>query len=77
MSRFIPQGDMTAGQIIDTSYDLLAILRVAEYAARKLQDEPSQDVVHSLPNLLALAIELHAPMHDALESHEGKIGGAS
>jgi hypothetical protein len=77
MSRFIPQGDMTADQIIDNSYDLLALLRVVEVAAMKLHDEHSPEVACSLSRLISLAVELHAPVHDALEGHEGRKGGAT
>jgi hypothetical protein len=70
MSRFAPQADMTADEIIECSYDLLAILHVAEIAAMHLHDQHSEVTADSLARVLSLAVELHAPMHDALEAHE-------
>lgn len=70
MSRFPSHKDMTAAEIEANSYDLLAILHVAQYAAGHLDSQHSPVVAGSLSRLLELAIELHAPMHDALEVHE-------
>ncbi|TGT36190.1 hypothetical protein [Mesorhizobium sp. M8A.F.Ca.ET.165.01.1.1] len=67
---------MTADQIIDTSYDLMALMTVAEAVARVLEDNPSPGMAGALARLLALMTELNAPLHDALESHEGRNGGA-
>lgn len=77
MSRFIPHGDMTAEQILDNSYDLLAVLLVGEAAAKHLHDNHEPALADSLSRLFALAVELHGPLHDALESHEGAKGGAT
>ena len=76
-SRIIPQTDMSAAQIMQTSYELLAILHVAEVAAMHLHDQHSPIVADSLARVLSLAVDLHAPLHDALESHEGLKGGAA
>lgn len=76
MSRLIPPGDMTADQIIDTSYDLMALLTVAEAVARVIHDGPESPMAGALARILALASELYAPLHDTLEGHEGLKGGA-
>ena len=71
MSIFVPHTDMTADEITNCSYDLLAILHVAEVAAMHLADQHSSVTADSLARVLSLAVKLHAPMHDALEAHEG------
>lgn len=77
MSRFIPHRDMTTDQIIDTSYDVMALMSVAEAVARVLEENSDPGTAAALARLLALTGELYAPLHDALESHEGLNGGAS
>ncbi|TIP39107.1 MAG: hypothetical protein E5X77_30405 [Mesorhizobium sp.] len=71
-SRLIPQADMSARQIIDTSYDLLAVLQLIKSLADAHNggDMPVDDVA-ATARAMALAIQLHAPLHDALETHEG------
>lgn len=74
-NRFVDQGDMTAEQIIQTSFDLLAILHLLRTAADAAAgDSMSSEVSASIARGLTLAIELHAPLHDALETHEGTKG---
>lgn len=72
MSRIVPQGVMTADELMKCSYDLLAILQLARTAA-EASEGGAMDVndVAALSRALALAMELHAPLHDALETHEG------
>lgn len=77
MSRLIPQADMSADQIIDGSYDIMAIFAVAEVAARHLEEQPSARLASSLARLMKLADELYSPLHDALERHEGLKGGVA
>lgn len=72
MTRFATQADMTADEITDCSYDLLAILRVEEVAARHLHDQHSPVTADALARVLSLAVDLHAPIHDALESHDDR-----
>ncbi|MGN6549254.1 MAG: hypothetical protein ACTHJ3_05105 [Pararhizobium sp.] len=67
MSRFPSHKDMTADDIEETSYDLLAILHVGEVAANHLHEQHSPVVAGALSRLLRLAVELHGPVHDALE----------
>lgn len=75
MSRFVPHTDMTADEIVACSYDLLAILHVAEVAAMHLQDQHSPVTADSLARVLSMAVDTHAPLHDALETHARVIGG--
>ncbi|MFK0688009.1 hypothetical protein ACFX5Q_07360 [Mesorhizobium sp. IMUNJ 23033] len=71
-NRFLDQGDMTADQVIETSYDLLAILQLVKTAADAAAGySMSPEVSASIARGLALAVELHAPLHDALETHVG------
>jgi hypothetical protein len=68
----IPQGDMSAAQLIETSYDLLAVLQLVKTAAEGCEGGTMPvDVVSAVVRAMALAIQLHAPLHDALEVHEG------
>ena len=72
MNRLIQQGDMSAAQILATSYDLLAILQLVKTAADACEGgQMDVNDVSAVVRAMALAIELHAPMHDVLEKHEG------
>jgi hypothetical protein len=76
MSRLIPQGDMSAQQLISTSYDLLAMLHIVQIVADAAEGGSlSPNATASVARLMTLATELHAPLHDALERHEGVRGG--
>lgn len=78
MNRFVDQGDMTATQLAGCSYDLLAILHLVRAVTDGAQGRSlSANATEAIGRLMALAIEMHAPLHDALESHEGLKGGAS
>jgi hypothetical protein len=63
---------MSAAQLIDTSYDLLAVLQLVRTAAEACEGSTMPvDVVAATSRAMALAIQLHAPLHDAIEVHEG------
>jgi hypothetical protein len=71
--RLIPQDEMSALQLIDTSYDLLAILQLVRSVADASNGSTMPvDEVAAISRAMALAIQLHAPLHDALEVHEGR-----
>ena len=77
MSRFVPQADMSADEIIDCSYQALAICRLCETAAWSIQNgETPIELSDAIVTGMRLARDLIAVMHDALESHEGLKGGA-
>ncbi len=71
-NRFVDQGDMTAAQLAGCSYDLLAILHLVKAVTDSAEGGSlSADAIASIGRLMALAVEMHAPLHDALETHEG------
>jgi hypothetical protein len=76
MSRFVPQGDMTAEDVIDCSYQALAICRLCEAAAWSIQNgETPVDLADAIGSGMRLARDLIGVMHDALETHEGLKSG--
>jgi hypothetical protein len=76
MSRFVPQGDMSAEDIMDCSYQALAICRLCEAAAWSIQNgEDATDLSDAIASGMRLARDLIAVMHDALETHEGLKNG--
>ncbi len=70
MSRLIAHTDMTADQLIDVSYDIMAILTVADAAAKHIETAETIAPAWAVSRLMRLALELHGPLHDALEMHE-------
>ena len=83
MSRFIPHTDMSADELIQCSYQALAVLSLCESAAWAIEGGSSaqsraeiDQIADSIGSGLRLAIELLGPVHDALECHEGLKGGA-
>ena len=76
MSRLIPHTDMTAKQLLDCSYQAQAIIALCESAAWAIQNGGEvSDLSDAIGSGLRLATELLAPVHDALEHHEGVKGG--
>ena len=72
MSRFIPHSDMTADELLQCSYQAVAILRLCECASWAMQNGGNvTDLADSSGSGLRLAIDLLGPVHDALEQHEG------
>lgn len=77
MSRFIPQAEMSTDDIIDCSYQALAICRLCEAAAWSIQNgETPADLADAIGSGMRLARDLISVAHDALETHEGLKGGA-
>lgn len=71
-NRFVDQGDMTADQLEGCSYDLLAILHLVKAVTDGADGGAlDADATASIGRLMALAVEMHVPLHDALETHEG------
>lgn len=69
--RLIPHGDMTAAQLLGCSYQAQAILTVCIEAAGSAP--PSQQLGGAIGLALQSALDLLAPVHDALEAHEGVV----
>lgn len=77
MSRFVPQGVMTAEDLMDCSYQAQAIISLCRFVGDNLPtDERAMPLGSHIDQALAVALELVGIMHDALESHEGLKGGA-
>lgn len=77
MSRFIPDGDMTADQLLKCSYQAQAIISLCSRVADNLSSSRSEAVTGgNIASALDLALELVGVMHDALETHEGLKGGS-
>jgi hypothetical protein len=76
MSRFIPQTDMIADEIIQCSYQARALVNLCESAAWNIQNGGGrpEDLSDSIGSALRLVMELLEPVHDALETHEGLKG---
>jgi hypothetical protein len=77
MSRFIPQTDMSADQLMDCSYQAQALIHLCQFVAERISsgDEASR-LGGEIEQALALVGEFAGIMHDALERHEGLKGGA-
>jgi hypothetical protein len=74
-SRFVPQAEMNAEQLMQCSYQAQALLDLCDHAAWSIQNTDSIEKVaklaDSLGSALRLVRELLGPVHDALETHEG------
>jgi hypothetical protein len=80
MSRFIPQRDMSASDILSCVMQARAIIGLCERAAwADIQNSASavslSQVADDIQSALQLANDLLDPVQDALESHEGLKGG--
>ncbi|MFU0504035.1 hypothetical protein [Pseudaminobacter sp. NGMCC 1.201702] len=77
MSRFIPQTDMSADQLMDCSYQAQALIHLCQFVAERISsgDEAAR-LGGEIEQALALAGEFAGIMHDALERQEGLKGGA-
>lgn len=75
MSRIVPHGDMSADEIIQCSYDAMAIIELCRAAADNESEADGKErrVIGAIGTVLRLAGELLGPVHDALESHEGAL----
>lgn len=81
MSRFVPQSDMGAEEIVKCIVQARAIIGLCERASwsdlQNSSNGPSfQQVAEDIQFALQLAGDLLGPPQDALESHEGLKGGA-
>ena len=77
MSRFIPQPDMSADQLMECSYQAQAIISLCRFVGDNLpSNETAVPLGSHIDQALAVALGLVGIMHDALESHEGLKGGA-
>ena len=79
MSRFIPQSDMTRDQLVQCSYDVMAILHLCDHAAWSICNGSGhiETIADSVGTATRLALDLMAVVHDALEAHEGLKGGSA
>lgn len=76
MSRFIPQTNMSADQLMDCSYQSQAIIHLCQFVAARISAGDEADRLGGeIEQALALAGEFVGIMHDALEGHEGLKGG--
>jgi hypothetical protein len=72
MSRIVPHGDMSASEIVQCSYDAMAIVALCENTAWDIAERgPNGTLVGNMNIALKLALELMGAVHDALENHEG------
>ncbi len=72
MSRLLPHRAMTADDVIQCSYDALAIIDLCENAAWDLSERgENARLAGSISTALKLATELLSTVHDTLEIHEG------
>lgn len=67
MSRLLDRRNMTAEDILDCSYDLLAVLRVVEVAGHHLRENHEPGLAEGIARMMALAVNLHGRVQDALE----------
>ena len=75
MSRFIPQGDMTAAEIVKTCLQARAIVQMCARAAwSELQNGSEAEKPQAAEDIhfaLELVAEMLEPVQDALQKHEG------
>ena len=73
MTRLVPHTDMTAAELLACSYQAGAILQLCGNTAWAIQNDSGDvDVLASaIASGLKMATELLAPVHDAIELHEG------
>jgi hypothetical protein len=80
MSRFVPQGDMSADELIKSCIQARAIIAICERSALSdLENGDGTSNVQAAEDIqfaLQLARDLLGPVQDALISHEGLKGGA-
>lgn len=77
MSRFVPQGDMSADEIVKCVVQARAVIQLCEAAAWSIQNSGDPEIPQMAENVqfaLQLAGDLLVPVQDALESHEGLKG---
>jgi hypothetical protein len=85
MSRFIPQGDMSADEIVKCVIQAKALIGLCERSAwsdiqnglNGSADAAVSQAAEDIQFTLQLARELLDPVQDALESHEGLKGNAT
>lgn len=74
MSRFVPQRDMSADDIVKCAIQARAIIQLCEAAAWSIQNSREDEIPQIAENAqfaLQLAADLLEPVQGALESHEG------
>jgi len=80
MSRFIPQADMSADQVIDLCITARAIVSICERSAWADLQNGNEAVIpqaaEDIQYALGMVAEMLVPIQEALESHEGVKGGA-
>ncbi|MER2536843.1 MAG: hypothetical protein ABTQ31_16950 [Rhizobiaceae bacterium] len=78
MSRLIHHGDMSAAEIVQCSYDALAIVGLCQRVASDFSatDGDAHLAIGDIAICLTLADKLMVAVHDALESHEGIVEAA-
>ena len=72
MSRFINHSEMTRNEILDCSYQAMAMVKLARLVTEDLSGTaPSAAIGGDVAIVLELAAEMMAVVHDAIEAHEG------
>lgn len=74
MTRLVDHRDMTRKEILDCSYHAQAIIVACSLALTTLRAKDFDTTAGSISSALDVANILLAPVHDALESHEGMAG---
>lgn len=75
MTRFIPQRDMSADQLVWLSHEAQAIVSLCKRVTDDLPLQEPTAVLSDIGLSLGVALEMLQVMHDALEAHEGLEGG--
>jgi len=74
MTRLVDHRDMTRQEILECSYEALAIVSTCAMALDGINEENVDKTAGDIALALRSALELLGPVHDALESHEGMAG---
>lgn len=77
MTRFIPQSDMSADQLVWLSHEAQAIVSLCKRTTDDLPAHEPTAVLSEIGLALGVALEMLQVMHDAIEAHEGPEGGAA
>lgn len=71
MTRLVDHRDMTRQEILACSYTAQAIVATCSLALTTLRAKDFDTTAGSIAAVLDMANALLAPVHDAMESHEG------
>lgn len=72
MTRIINHQDMSAAQVMQCSYDAMAIVALCENTAWNLSERgENRELASAISTALKVVAMLLEPVHEALEQHEG------